>query len=306
MIGEIQASSYECFFETFVSHATCPLPIVLPEYYSLTLIVSRTSSEIRTHPYSRFAHQQSWLRSRRTLRLPLIPNISTWHNLIRGIRVGDSHPQEQSLQQCLPLRRSTFYSHFSFNSFCDPHWSTVPPSHNPLTSRLQTRPSIKTRHSVWTMKVGSERGSSSTTVSKPSVKSIERRSSRAVDSSMNSCRLGRPKRQICPASTRRGGLIMVSSASVVHVFRLTRITTGTCVIDIGMLYIYWPGAITEIKPVYEHTDIAVFNQIVNAAISVVSMCVESRQPPVAGWTSTGMLAQRSPQDRFFFAVLDCV
>ena len=79
---------------------------------------------------------------------------------------------------------------------------------------------------------------------------------------------------------------------------LTRITTGTCVIDIGMLWIYWPGPITEIKPLFEHTDIALFNQIVNAVISVVSNCVEGRQPPVAGWTSTGMLAQCSPQDCF--------
>ena len=67
--------------------------------------------------------------------------------------------------------------------------------------------------------------------------------------------------------------------------------TGTCVIDIGMLWIYWPGPITAIKPLYDHTDIAVFNQIVNAVISVVSKCVEGRQRPAAGWTSTGMLAK---------------
>ena len=88
--------------------------------------------------------------------------------------------------------------------------------------------------------------------------------------------------------------------------QLTSITIGTCVVDIGMLYIYWPGPITEIKPLYEHTDIAVFNQIVNAVISVVSKCVEGRQPPVAGWTSTGMLAQCSPQDCFSAASYLCL
>ena len=86
---------------------------------------------------------------------------------------------------------------------------------------------------------------------------------------------------------------------------LTRITTGTCVIDIGLLWIYWPGPITEPKPFFEHTDIAVFNQIVNAAISVVSKCVEGRQRPVAGWTSTGILAQCSPHG-CVDAALNCV
>ncbi|KAM0795955.1 hypothetical protein BDR22DRAFT_976498 [Usnea florida] len=66
-----------------------------------------------------------------------------------------------------------------------------------------------------------------------------------------------------------------------------RFSYGTCVIDIGMLYIYWPGKITEIKPLFTRTDEATFNMIVNAAISVVSKCVESRREPVAGWIATG-------------------
>ena len=101
---------------------------------------------------------------------------------------------------------------------------------------------------------------------------------------------------------------MVSSACVslaVRLFALTRITTGTCVIDIGMLYIYWPGKITEIKPLFTRTDEATFNMIVNAAISVVSKCVESRREPVAGWIATGKSAQYSPQVCFATA-LNCV
>ena len=85
---------------------------------------------------------------------------------------------------------------------------------------------------------------------------------------------------------------MVSSACVTYstFVPLTRITTGTCVIDIGMLYIYWPGKITEIKPLFTRTDEATFNMIVNAAINVVSKCVESRPEPVAGWIATGKSA----------------
>ena len=86
---------------------------------------------------------------------------------------------------------------------------------------------------------------------------------------------------------------------------LTRITTGTCVIDIGMLDTYWPGSPAEIRPLYTRTDIATFNEIMNAAKYLYSKCVNAKQEPVAGWTFTGMLAQCSRQD-CVYAALNCV
>lgn len=84
--------------------------------------------------------------------------------------------------------------------------------------------------------------------------------------------------------------------------RLTQITTGTCVIALGMLDTYWPGAITDIKPLYTRTDIATFNEIANTAASVYSKCVKVKRKPVAGWIGTGMFAQCSAQDCVYAAL----
>ena len=83
---------------------------------------------------------------------------------------------------------------------------------------------------------------------------------------------------------------------------LTQITTGTCVIALGMLETYWPGAITDIKPLYTRTDIATFDEIASTAGSVYSKCVKVKGKPVAGWTATGMFAQCSPQDCVYAAL----